>query len=53
MHAEDLTVDDGGDGEVVEDTAAVLPGVGIAILLLALVVKAVDLRNLTRFVVTA
>lgn len=43
----------GGDGEQVEDAAAVHPGVGVAVLGEALVVEAVHLRDLPRLVVTA
>jgi len=42
----------GGNGEEVEHGGAVLPDVGVAVLLLALVVEAIDLGNLTRFVVS-
>ena len=45
MDAEDLVVDEGCHREHVEDSAAVAPGVGVAVLVLALVVEAV---NLTR-----
>ena len=42
-----VTVDDSADGEVVEDLGAVLPGVGVAVLSVDLIVEA-DVM-LTRF----
>ncbi len=51
MHAEDAIVDDGGQGEVVEDISAVTPDVEGAVLPEALVVEAVDLRDLPALVV--
>lgn len=40
------------DGQEIENLGAVLPGVGITILLLALVIESVYLRNLSRLVVS-
>ncbi len=51
MQAEDLVVDEGGEGEVVEEIGEVFPDVGVAVLAQALVVEAVHLRDLARFVV--
>lgn len=51
MHAKDTAVDDSGEGEVVEDLAAVTPDVRGAVLALALVEEAVHLRDLPRLVV--
>lgn len=51
VKAEDLVVDQGCEGEVVEQVREVLPHVGVAVLAQALVVKAVDLRDLPRLVV--
>jgi hypothetical protein len=48
-----LTVDDSADGEVVEDLGAVLPGVGVAVLSVDLIVEAVDGGDLSRFVVAS
>ena len=43
MDTEDLAVDDGGEGEVVEDLGAVPPHRDASILPQALVIEAVDL----------
>ena len=51
VQAEDLVVDEGGEGEVVEEIGEVFPDVGVAVLAQALVVEAVHLRDLARFVV--
>lgn len=53
MDAKDTSVDDGAEGEVVEDLAAPAPDVGRAVLALALVVEPVHLRDLARLVVAA
>lgn len=53
VHAQDSAVDDGGEGQEVEDLAARFPDAGITIFLLAFFVKAVDLGDLTGFVVAA
>jgi len=47
VYAKDSAVDDGGEGEVVEDLAAVSPDVRRPILAHALVVKAIDLGYLS------
>jgi hypothetical protein len=52
VETENLVVDEGGEGKVVEEVGEVLPDVGVAVLAETLVVKAIYLRNLTRFVVT-
>ena len=51
MEAEDLVVDQRGEGEVVEEVGEVFPHVGVAVLAQALVVEAVDLRDLAGLVV--
>lgn len=51
MKTEDLVVDEGGQGKVVEEVCEVLPDVGVAVLSEAFVVEAVDLGNLAGFVV--
>jgi hypothetical protein len=51
VEAEDLIVDQGGKGEEIEEVGEVFPNVRIAIFPKALIVKAIDLCNLTRFVV--
>jgi hypothetical protein len=53
VEAEDLVLDEGGEGEVVEEVGEVLPHVGVAVLPQALVVEAVDLCDLAGFVVAA
>jgi hypothetical protein len=53
MHAEDLAVDNGSQTEVVEHLTAVPPHAGAPKLAQALVVEAVDLGYLPRFVVAA
>lgn len=47
VDAEDPAIDDGGEVEVVEDLTACLPYVCVAVLVLALVVEAVHLGDLT------
>lgn len=51
VDAQDLAVDNGGQDEKVKDLAARLPDGRVAVLLLALLVEAVDLRDLPRLVV--
>lgn len=51
MKAEDLVVDKGSEGEVVEKVGEVLPDVRVAVLPEALVVEAVHLGDLPRLVV--
>jgi hypothetical protein len=53
VQAEDLVVDEGCEGEVVEEVGEVLPDVGVAVFPQALVVETVNLRDLTRLVVAA
>lgn len=45
VHAEDLVVDDDGEGEEVEHVGEVVPDVGVAVLAVALGVEAVGLRH--------
>jgi len=52
MHCEDLVVDDSTDWKVVEDIGEVLPNLWVSILLLALCVEAIDLSDLSCFVVS-
>lgn len=52
VETEDLVVDEGGEGKVVEEVGEVLPNIGVAVLAETLVVEAIYLRNLTRLVVT-
>ena len=53
MHAQDFPVDDGGEGEEVEDLTAGFPNGGVAVFLLAFFVEAVDLGDLAGFMVAA
>lgn len=48
-----LVVDEGSEGQIVEEVCEVLPHIGIAVLSQALVVEAVDLSNLPRLVVAS
>ena len=51
MHTEYLVVDDGRQGEVVKDVAAVAPDIDRPVLAQALVVEPVHLRDLPRLVI--
>ena len=53
VQAEDLVVNQGGERKIVEKVGKVLPDVGITVLAQALVIEAVYLCNLARFVVAA
>lgn len=53
MKAEDLVVDEGGKGEVVEKVGEVLPHIGVAILPQAFIVETVNLGDLARLVIAA
>jgi hypothetical protein len=53
MHAKDFTVDDGGQGQEVEDLAARFPDGGVTVFLLTFFVESVDLGDLPGFVVAA
>jgi hypothetical protein len=53
MHAENASVDYGAQCEIIKDLAAPPPDVGARVLALTLVIEAVYLRDLTRFVVAA
>lgn len=47
-----LVVDEGGEGKVIEEIGKVLPNICISIFAEALVIKAINLSDLTGFVVT-
>jgi len=53
MEAEDGVVDDGSEGEVVEQLSEVHPDIGVSVLSEALIVEAVHLGDLTDFMVTS
>ena len=52
VQGEDLAVDKGGEGEIVEQVRERFPHVGIPILSETLVIEAVHLSNLSRLVVS-
>jgi hypothetical protein len=52
MKAEDLAIDQGCEREVVEEIGEVFPDIGIPIFAEALVIEAIDLSDLTGFMVT-
>lgn len=51
VEAEDLVVDEGGEGEVVEQIGEVLPHVCVSVFAEAFIIEAVHLSDLARFVV--
>jgi hypothetical protein len=53
VEAEDLIVDKGGEGQVVEKIREIFPHIGVAIFSETLVVESVDLGNLARFVISS
>lgn len=53
MKGEDLAIYDGGEGEEVKEICIIPPHIGVSVLPQTLVVKAVNLCNLSRFVVSA
>ncbi len=53
VDAEDGAVDNGGENKEIEDLTTCFPYRSIAILVLALLVETVNLRNLTRLVISA
>ena len=53
MNAENLSVDDGAEREIVEDFRAVAPDGDGTVLAQTFVVEAVDLSDLSRLVITA
>lgn len=53
MDAEDLIIDDGSQWEEIKHLRAVLPNIQASILPKALVVEAINLRDLPRFVVAS
>lgn len=53
MKAEDLVLNQGCKGKVVEKVREILPDISIAIFAEAFIIEAVDLGDLARFVVSA
>ena len=53
VETEDLVVDEGGEGKVIEEVCEVFPDIGVAIFSEALIIEAVDLGNLSGFVVSS
>jgi len=52
VKAEDLVINEGSEGKVIEEVGEVLPDVGISIFSEALVIKAIDLSDLTGFMIS-
>ena len=53
MNTENLSFDHSTDTEVVEDLSAVLPGIGVAVLSVDLIIESIDGGDLSRFVVAS
>ena len=53
MQAEDLILDESREGEVVKQVGKVFPDISISILAQTFIIKAVNLGNLARFVVSS
>ena len=53
MHAQDFVVDQRSDAHAVEDVNQILPGIGAAVLLHALIVETVHLGDLATLVVSS
>lgn len=53
MQTENLSFNDGGEREVIEDFSEVLPDVGVTVLADGLIVETVDLGSSSTFVVTS
>ena len=51
MEAEDLIVNEGGQGQVVKQIGEIFPDVCIAVLAQAFVIEAIDLGDLSRLVI--
>ena len=52
MDAEYFVVDNGSEGKVIEDLCAVAPDIDTSILSEAFIVETINLRDLTRFMVS-
>lgn len=52
MDAEDLVIDDDGEGQVIEHVGEVVPDVCVAVFAIAFCIEAVRLGDASRFVVT-
>ena len=53
VEAEDLIIDKGSEGKIVEKVGKIFPDIRIAVLAKTFIVEAVDLGDLARFVVAA
>ena len=53
MHAEDSFLNEGGEGDVVENLGAISPHINRAVFPETFVVEAIDLRDLSTFVVAS
>ena len=47
VHTEDISIDDGSQRKIIKDVCAVFPGVGVSVLLIDFVVKAIDSSDLS------
>jgi hypothetical protein len=53
VEAENLILDEGCEREVIEEVRKILPDVGVAVFPQTLIIEAIDLCNLARFVISA
>jgi len=53
MDTQNLSFNDSCDGEVIKEVSGVLPGVDVSILSLTLLIEAVELSNLSGFVISS
>ena len=53
MNAENLALNYSTNAEIVEDLSAVLPGIGVAVLSVDLIIESIDGGDLSRFVVAS
>lgn len=53
MQTEDLVVDKGSQWKIIEQICEVFPDIGVSVFSQTFIVKAIDLGNLARLVVTA
>lgn len=53
VKAEDLVIDQSGQGEVIEEIGEIFPNVGIAVFSETLIVETIDLGDLTGFMISS
>lgn len=51
MKTKDLIIDEGGEGKIVEEIGEVFPNVRVAVLAKTFIIEAINLGDLTRFVI--